>query len=131
MTCMTSLISKLRRFCADTFLIKEQVASYFFIFCCCSLVVPVVLRRRYGVPYFKDSTPSWSTRGKLRTHLLPLLVDMYGAGCLANLANLAAESDQSRMLVQNTLYEPFMRYVLAGQAVGALLLLLLLLLCSH
>lgn len=36
---------------------------------------------RYGVPYFKDSTPSWSTRGKLRTQLMPLLLDMYGEGC--------------------------------------------------
>ena len=27
----------------------------------------------YGVPYFKDSTPKWSTRGKLRNQLLPLL----------------------------------------------------------
>jgi hypothetical protein len=39
---MTLLISKLRRFCADTFLIKEQVASYFF-FCCCCCVVPIPL----------------------------------------------------------------------------------------
>ena len=25
---------------------------------------------KYGVPYFKDSTPSWSTRGKLRNNLV-------------------------------------------------------------
>eukprot|EP01038_Epipyxis_sp_PR26KG_P013394 gene13394-17960_t len=62
---------------------------------------------RYGVPYFKDSTPSWSTRGKLRTHLMPLLVDMYGAGCLKNLSSLAMESDQTRDLVVNNIYEPF------------------------
>ena len=31
----------------------------------------------HGVPYFKDTTPDWSTRGKLRTKLLPLLEDMY------------------------------------------------------
>lgn len=27
----------------------------------------------FGVPYFKDSTPSWSTRYKLRRQLLPLI----------------------------------------------------------
>ena len=27
----------------------------------------------YGIPYFKDSTPAWSTRGQLRNELLPLL----------------------------------------------------------
>ena len=26
---------------------------------------------KYGVPYFKDTTPHWSTRGKLRNKLLP------------------------------------------------------------
>lgn len=28
---------------------------------------------KYGVPYFKDTTPTWSTRGKLRGKLIPLL----------------------------------------------------------
>jgi tRNA(Ile)-lysidine synthase TilS/MesJ len=27
----------------------------------------------YGVPYFKDTTPTWSNRGKLRNQLMPLL----------------------------------------------------------
>jgi tRNA(Ile)-lysidine synthase TilS/MesJ len=44
---------------------------------------------KYGVPYFKDSTPSWSTRGKLRSRLVPLLQEMYGDGVLANLSSLA------------------------------------------
>jgi hypothetical protein len=61
------------------------------------------------VPYFKDSTPSWSTRGKLRNQLLPLLLDMYGSGCLQNLTQLARESDATRALVQDNLYQPFMR----------------------
>ena len=64
---------------------------------------------RYGVPYFKDSTPSWSTRGKLRASLLPLLLDMYGTGCLSNLSQLAEESDRTRDLGQANLYDPFMR----------------------
>tara|TARA_B110000090_G_C13067651_1_gene325977 strand:- start:23 stop:301 length:279 start_codon:yes stop_codon:yes gene_type:complete len=54
----------------------------------------------YGVPYFIDTTPSWSTRGKLRNQLVPLLVDMYGAGCLNNLTTLAQDSDSSRALMQ-------------------------------
>jgi hypothetical protein len=31
-------------------------------------------------PLFKDSTPEWSTRGKLRNRLMPLLAEMYGVG---------------------------------------------------
>ena len=63
------------------------------------------------MPYFKDSTPSWSTRGKLRNQLLPLLLDMYGAGCLQNMAQLAQESDATRDLVQDNLYAPFLASV--------------------
>lgn len=66
---------------------------------------------KYGVPYFRDTTPSWSTRGKLRSLLLPLLADMYGAGFLQNLSSLAAASDSTRQLVDESLYQPFLASV--------------------
>ncbi|KAL3919289.1 MAG: hypothetical protein SGARI_007243, partial [Bacillariaceae sp.] len=44
---------------------------------------------KFGVPYFKDTTPHWSTRGKLRNKLLPLLEEIYGDGSMNNLSNLA------------------------------------------
>ena len=34
----------------------------------------------YGTPYFKDTTPLWSTRGKMRTRLMPLLAEIYRNG---------------------------------------------------
>jgi tRNA(Ile)-lysidine synthetase-like protein len=40
----------------------------------------------FGVPYFKDTTPHWSTRGKLRNKLLPLLQEIYGEGSMDNLS---------------------------------------------
>lgn len=70
---------------------------------------PLLLHHRYGVPYFKDSTPSWSTRGKLRLQLLPLLQEIYGSGCLRSLAALARESDLASALMQQNIYEPFMK----------------------
>ena len=66
---------------------------------------------RYGVPYFKDTTPSWSTRGKLRGQLVPLLLDMYGQGCLARLSSLAAESDATYELLEGSIFGPFLRSV--------------------
>lgn len=63
---------------------------------------------RYGVPYFKDTTPHWSTRGKLRNKLLPLLEEIYGEGSMNNLSTLATESDECRDLLHNTLLKPFM-----------------------
>eukprot|EP00934_Nitzschia_sp_Nitz4_P006346 Nitzschia sp. Nitz4//scaffold37_size175936//105580//108219//NITZ4_002052-RA/size175936-snap-gene-0.245-mRNA-1//1//CDS//3329549806//6336//frame0 len=66
---------------------------------------------KFGVPYFKDTTPHWSTRGKLRNKLLPLLEEIYGEGSLRNLSNLALESDECRALVQSTIIGPFLQRV--------------------
>ncbi|KAG7337842.1 tRNAIle-lysidine synthetase [Nitzschia inconspicua] len=63
---------------------------------------------KFGVPYFKDTTPHWSTRGKLRNKLLPLLEEIYGDGCMNNLSNLAVESDECRSLLQKSIIGPFM-----------------------
>lgn len=62
---------------------------------------------RYGIPYFKDTTPHWSTRGHLRNKLLPLLSSMYGEGFLRHLSHLAAQSEQLSVLTHSTLFEPF------------------------
>ena len=59
----------------------------------------------------QDSTPSWSTRGKLRNHLIPLLREIYGEGCLRNLSMLAQESDEIHELVHQNLYNPFLQAV--------------------
>uniref|UniRef100_M4C5K3 tRNA(Ile)-lysidine synthetase n=1 Tax=Hyaloperonospora arabidopsidis (strain Emoy2) TaxID=559515 RepID=M4C5K3_HYAAE len=66
---------------------------------------------QYGVPYFKDTTPKWSTRGKLRDHLVPLLRDMYGDGFLNNLSALGAESTQCADLVHSQVLAPIMESV--------------------
>ncbi|POM60087.1 TRNA(Ile)-lysidine synthetase, partial [Phytophthora palmivora] len=66
---------------------------------------------QYGVPYFKDTTPKWSTRGKLRNHLVPLLRDMYGDGFLNNLSALGAESTQCAELVDSQVLAPIMQSV--------------------
>lgn len=65
----------------------------------------------YGVPYFKDTTPHWSTRGKLRNRLLPLLEEIYGEGSMNNLSTLATESDDARELIGETVVTPFMSQV--------------------
>lgn len=63
---------------------------------------------KFGIPYFKDTTPYWSTRGKLRNKLLPLLEEIYGDGSMNNLSNLAVESDECRALLQKSTIGPFM-----------------------
>lgn len=63
---------------------------------------------KFGVPYFKDTTPHWSTRGKLRNRLLPLLEEIYGEGSMNNLSCLALESDQCRKLLYDISLRPFL-----------------------
>lgn len=65
----------------------------------------------YGVPYFKDTTPHWSTRGKLRNKLIPLLEEIYGEGSMNNLSSLATESDEARGLLQMAVLGPFLERV--------------------
>ena len=65
----------------------------------------------YGVPYFKDTTPHWSTRGHLRNELVPLLSSMYGEGFLRHLSHLASESAQLSQLTNSSLFEPFWKTV--------------------
>ena len=48
----------------------------------------------YGVPYFKDTNPKCSTRGKMRNQLQPLLAEMFGAGYERNLSVLGQDSEQ-------------------------------------
>jgi tRNA(Ile)-lysidine synthetase-like protein len=66
---------------------------------------------KFGVPYFKDTTPHWSTRGKLRNRLLPLLEEIYGEGSMDHLSSLAEESDEARALVEETIMSPFMHQI--------------------
>ena len=61
----------------------------------------------YGVPYFLDSTPTWSTRGKLRNQLVPLLEDMFGVGFLRNLSMIGENSEQLCAMVDGSIFKPF------------------------
>mmetsp|Transcript_86253 Transcript_86253/g.143508 ORF Transcript_86253/g.143508 Transcript_86253/m.143508 type:complete len:664 (-) Transcript_86253:911-2902(-) len=62
---------------------------------------------KFGVPYFKDTTPAWSTRGHMRNQLMPLLKEMYGVGYLQNLSTLAEHSQQVSVLVHDRILQPF------------------------
>ena len=62
---------------------------------------------KYGVPYFKDTTPKWSTRGKLRDQLFPLLQDTFGEGIGGHLSALAKDSAQCAQLVEAHMLRPF------------------------
>jgi tRNA(Ile)-lysidine synthetase-like protein len=63
----------------------------------------------YGVPYFKDTTPAWSTRGKLRGSLQPLLAEMFGDGYARNLTYFRARQRAAAFDVRVVRHEAVQR----------------------
>ena len=63
----------------------------------------------YGIPYFKDTTPDWSNRGKLRNKLFPSMEEIYGKKYLLNFTNLSKESRQWKDMINNMIIQPFIQ----------------------
>ncbi|KAF0688922.1 Aste57867_19547 [Aphanomyces stellatus] len=83
---------------------------------------------QFGVPYFKDTTPQWSTRGKLRRRLMPLLQEIYGEGYLNNLSNLGQEATECADVLESALLSPVLDTV---QSSGLAVWIDLTLLCAQ
>jgi tRNA(Ile)-lysidine synthetase-like protein len=52
------------------------------------------------LPYFKDTTPIWSNRGKYRNVLLPALQDSFGYGVISNINKIGQESDDLKIMLK-------------------------------
>ena len=64
---------------------------------------------KYSIPYFKDTTPDWSNRGKLRRQIFPLLNDVYSEKYLHNLDKIAKESTELNQIVMSCIIIPFIQ----------------------
>ena len=60
----------------------------------------------YEVPYFLDTTPDWSVRGKFRRILFPKLFDTF-ASLKTNLLSIAKESDEWGTLIQTRFIDKY------------------------
>lgn len=60
-----------------------------------------------NIPYFKDTTPEWSNRGKLRNKLFPLLQEIYGEKSLNNLLEIGNKSDEWGLIVDEKIIQNF------------------------
>ena len=67
--------------------------------------------RKYQVPYFKDTTPEWSVRGKYRNQISPLLLDTFTNNVKENLIILSNQSNEWNNIIQNIIIEPFIKTV--------------------
>jgi len=62
---------------------------------------------KYRVPYFKDTTPDWSVRGKYRNLIYPVVEDAFTKNVKDNLFGLSKQSYEWNELVQQEIVKPF------------------------
>lgn len=65
----------------------------------------------YQVPYFKDTTPTWSVRGKYRNVIYPKIEDAFTPHVKENLIGLRNQSNEWNELVEMAIIAPFMNSV--------------------
>lgn len=65
----------------------------------------------YEVPYFKDTTPEWSVRGKFRNKIYPLLEDTFSYNIKSNLLGLSKQSYEWNELVMGQIIQPFLESI--------------------
>lgn len=63
---------------------------------------------QYNVPYFNDTTPKWSVRGKYRDIIAPAIEDTFSQNVKNNLIEIGKQSDQWNELVNETIIKPFL-----------------------
>lgn len=62
------------------------------------------IAHKYKIPYFKDTTPSWSKRGQFRNELLPLLKKMYkGNELIKNIDHQGERSDLLNNIIETSI----------------------------
>lgn len=66
----------------------------------------------YEVPYFKDTTPDWSVRGKFRNKIYPLLEDTFSYNVKSNLLGLSKQSYEWNELVMGQIIQPFLESII-------------------
>ena len=65
----------------------------------------------YQIPYFKDTTPDWSIRGKYRNVIYPSIENAFTKNVKNNLLNLSRQSNEWNELIEFQLIVPFMKKV--------------------
>lgn len=71
----------------------------------------IAFATKYEVPYFKDSTPDWSVRGKFRNKIYPLLEDTFSYNIKSNLLGLSKQAYEWNELVLKQIIEPFLETI--------------------
>ena len=59
-----------------------------------------------GIPYFKNTTPSWSNRGKFREHFYSATLEQFGEGIDSKMIEFAEAIHKQGLILNKLLYDP-------------------------
>ena len=62
-----------------------------------------------GIPYFKDTTPTWSVRGIFRDRIMPSLHTAFKHNIKENLLKVNEQTSEWNELIQKAIIEPFLQ----------------------
>lgn len=68
-----------------------------------------------NIPYFKNTTPEWSNRGKYRNILQPALIDTFGDGALTSLSKISSESDELALIIKTNIIDPYFKTIIVKE----------------
>lgn len=69
----------------------------------------------YQIPYFLDTTPKWSCRGKMRNNIFPQCRDCYGNIFMEKLHCLGKQSESVNNVIYKHLVDPILNSVFYGK----------------
>ena len=71
---------------------------------------------QYRIPYFLDTTPKWSKRGKMRNDIFPLLDSVFGQDWRNKMKQLGSQSNEWGNYVDKYVINPWFSEVKKGKA---------------
>ena len=61
---------------------------------------------KYQIPYFLDTTPDWSCRGKMRRRIFPECEECYSNNFKNSLLKIGKDSDELKDIINNNIIQP-------------------------
>ena len=73
------------------------------------------LSKEYQTPYFLDSTPDWSCRGKMRKKIFPECENCYTKSFMTNLYNIGIQSESLNLIITKNIINPIIKSIIFGR----------------
>ena len=66
---------------------------------------------KYDIPYFLDTTPDWSRRGKMRNEIFPLLDSVFGIDWHNKMKNIGSQSNEFGNYINQYIIDPWFELI--------------------